>query len=44
MRHNIPILINKTDTEIKAKFVTPSLQGLSKYVKNRIILNYESNC
>ncbi len=43
IRHNIPILVNKTDTEIKAKFVTHSLQVLSKYVKNMIILNYESN-
>ncbi len=35
IRHNIPILINKTDTEIKAKFVTHSLQGISKYVKKK---------
>ncbi len=43
IRYATPVLINSVEPEIKYKCITHSLQGFTKYVKNKLIHNYVQN-
>ena len=44
IKHTVPKIVNGTESNIKAKIHTHSLQGFAWYIKQNFIKNYQVNC
>ncbi len=44
VRHNVLILVNNIDRLIKDQFQTHSLQGFTRYMKNKFVQQYAQSC